>query len=329
MASKNLKGITIEIGGNTTKLSQAMSDAEKESRKVTNELKEIDKALKLDPGNVTLLQQKSELLAQAVEKAKDKVDVLRNSQAQIEEQFRRGDLGEEQYRAFQRELVTAEAELRDVEQAVKDEGKAQDEANPKIEAGKKSFELLAAGATAAVAAIGAAVGAAVKASEEMSNSYDTIVKKTGATGDALQELKDTVDDVFTSIPTTADDAATAVGEVNTRFAVTGDALKDLSIKFIEFAEINDTDLNNSIGITDKIMEQWGVSIDNTGNLLGLITSKAQETGISVDTLMQSVQENGATFKEMDLSLEESISLVSSFEKEGINAGTALAGLKNQ
>lgn len=327
MASKNIKGITIEIGGNTTQLDKALKESEKSAGGVQKELREVEKALKLDPKNVTLLQQKTELLGKAITAAKEKVDTLKNAQAQIEQQFRNGNIGEEQYRAFQRELISAEAELRNLESATKSQAKTQEDANKTIESGKKSFELFAAGAAAASAAVVAVAAKSVQAAEEMADSYDIIVKKTGASGEALEDLKSTMNDVFTDLPIEADVAATAVGEVNTRFAVTGEALEDLSLKFIKFAEINDTDLNNSIGIVDKIMESWGEDISQTENYLGLLTSKAQETGISVDTLMSAVQDNSATFKEMGLSLDESISLVASFEARGVNCSTAIAGFK--
>jgi len=327
MASKNIKGITIEIGGNTTQLDKALKESEKSAGSVQKELREVEKALKLDPKNVTLLQQKAELLGKAISAAKDKVNTLKDAQVQIEQQFRNGNIGEEQYRAFQRELISAEAELRRLEDATKDQTKAQESANKTTEAGKKSFELLAAGAAAASAAVVAVAAKSVQAAEEMANSYDIIVKKTGASGEALEDLKSTMNDVFTDLPIEADTAAIAVGEVNTRFAVTGKELEDLSLKFIKFAEINDTDLNNAIGITDKIMESWGEDISQTENYLGLLTSKAQETGISVDTLMSAVQDNSAVFKEMGLSLDESISLVASFEARGVNCSTAIAGFK--
>ena len=143
--------------------------------------------------------------------------------------------------------------------------------------------------TAGVTALG---GAGVAAAMELDDGYDTIITKTGATGEALEELNGIADDLFTEMPIEMQDAGTAVGEINT--------LKDLSKQFIEFANINDTDLNNSIGKTDKIMEQYNMDASETGNVLGLLTKKGQETGISVDTLMDSLQKNGATFKEMGL-----------------------------
>lgn len=111
MANTRLKGITIELNGDTTGLTDALKDVNKESNKVTSELKEIERALKLDPGNTELIAQKQQLLAEQIQNTSQKLDVLRTAQSQVEAQFQRGDIGAEQYRAFQRELATTEAQM--------------------------------------------------------------------------------------------------------------------------------------------------------------------------------------------------------------------------
>lgn len=338
MANKKIKGITIQIGADTTGLDTALSGIEKKSKGTKSELAEVSRALKKAPESAELWKQKQELLAKAIQDSREKVKLLEDAQAQVNQQFKEGKIGEEQYRAFQRELEYAKAEVGRFEgeleslnktagstsEDVKNLGDSAEDAGEKAEeSGNGGFAVLAG----AITAITAAAGAAIKTADEMAQSYDTIAKKTGATGETLESLKDNANNVFSELPTDIDSATTAIGEVNTRFAATGEELENLSKKFIQFAEINDTDLNDSIGTTDKIMEQWGVDIKNIDGLLGMITKKAQDTGISTDTLMKSVQENGATFKEMGFSLEESINLLASFEANGVNAETAIAGLK--
>lgn len=109
--ANNIKGITIEINGETKGLQSALKDVNKEARNISAELREVEKGLKLDPSNVTLLAQKQQLLAKSVESAKEKLKTLQSAQAQVEQQFARGDIGEEQYRAFQREVVNTESRL--------------------------------------------------------------------------------------------------------------------------------------------------------------------------------------------------------------------------
>ncbi len=115
MANGNIKGITIEIGGDTTGLENALKDVNKQSKDLQTELKEVERGLKLDPGNVELVRQKQQLLTQSIEATSDKLHVLRQAQGQVEAQFRRGEIGEEQYRAFRRELVNTENNMRSLQ----------------------------------------------------------------------------------------------------------------------------------------------------------------------------------------------------------------------
>ena len=119
----------------------------------------------------------------------------------------------------------------------------------------------------------------------------------------------------------------AIGEVNTRFHTTGDELESTSKQFIQFASINDTNITQSVDQVDKMMKAWNVDASQTGNLLGLLTAKAQETGISVDTLESEVLDNNSALKQMGLSMPQSINLMAQFDENGVNASTALAGLK--
>ena len=325
--ANNIKGITIEIGGDTTKLDKALGSVNKNVKSTQSELREVEKLLKLDPKNTEALEQKQKLLAKAVGETKEKLDVLKTAEAQVEEQFKNGEVSEEQYRALKREIEATELSLKKLEEeanksnlSLEKVGEAFGKVGSKTtDIGKKMLPV-----TAGIAGMGTA---GVAAAMELDDGYDTIITKTGATGEALEELNAVADELFTEMPIEMADAGTAVGEINTRFGATGETLKGLSKQFIEFANINGTDLNNSIGKVDKIMEQYNIDAAETGNVLGLITKKGQETGISVDTLMDSLQKNGATFKEMGLNMVQSTNLLAQFEANGVNADTAVAGLR--
>ena len=103
-----IKGITIQIGGDTTKLGKALEDAAKGSESLYNELREVDKMLKFDPSNIELLNQKQAILTNEIDRTSDKLDVLREAQEQVQKQFENNEIGADQYRAFQRELMQTE-----------------------------------------------------------------------------------------------------------------------------------------------------------------------------------------------------------------------------
>ena len=118
--AKKIKGIVIEIGGDTKPLTKAMSEADKEIKSTQQELKEIHKALKFNPDNVDLLKQKEQALNDIIAETKQKLDTMRSAQAEVERQFKNGELGAEEYRKFQRELIETESKLGHYTKQLKD-----------------------------------------------------------------------------------------------------------------------------------------------------------------------------------------------------------------
>ena len=330
MASR-IQGITVEIGGDTTKLQTALKGLNGEIKSTQSQLKDVEKLLKMDPGNTELLSQKQKLLAQAVGETKQKLETLKTAAEQANTALANGDISQEQYDALQREIIETENALKNLEsQASKSSVAMQKitQTGEKLKTVGENVSNVGSSMTKNVTVPIIAMGTAAVASfNEIDSGYDTIVTKTGATGEALESLTKSADNVFGTMPVDMSDVGIAIGEVNTRFGSTGKTLEDLSAEFIKFAQINETDLNTAIGSTDKIMNQFGVDASQTKNVLGLLTAKAQETGISVDDLMNSVQKNGSTFKSMGLNLGQSITLLAQFEQNGVNADTAMAGLK--
>ena len=198
MASKALRGLTIEIGGDTTELNKALDQADKRSKNLSSELGQINKALKLDPSNVELLAQKQKVLADAISSTEDKLDTLKEAEKQVQKQFERGEVSEEQVRALRREIIETERKLDGYRNAAKETAEAEekladgaDEAADKLdeqadktkEADKASEDLddsagdLAAGGLAALAAAAAAAVTAVVALAEESREYRTAMAK--------------------------------------------------------------------------------------------------------------------------------------------------------
>ncbi|MBQ2278143.1 MAG: tape measure protein, partial [Clostridia bacterium] len=120
MANDKVKGITVEIGGDTTGLDAALKEINKESAGLARELKAVENALKLDPSNVEMLAQKQELLAKQAETAAKRVDTVRSAQEQFNKMVASGEIekGSEEYRLFQREVANAEGKLKTAEDAL-------------------------------------------------------------------------------------------------------------------------------------------------------------------------------------------------------------------
>ena len=177
--------------------------------------------------------------------------------------------------------------------------------------------------TGPLAAIGAA---SIKAFNDVDAGVDTIVKKTGAAGDALAEMQGIMEDLATTMPTTFENAGAAIGEVNTRFGVTGDELQELSGQFLKFAELNGTDVSNSIDTVQKMMASFGLQAEDTSAVLDLLNKVGQDTGISVDQLASSLVTNGSALRELGLNAADSARLMGELEKSGVDTSTVMTGL---
>lgn len=215
----NIKGITIEIGGDTKGLDSALKSVTSQSVALGKDLKTVNQLLKLDPGNVELIAQKQQILADSVQATAEKLQILRAAQEQVKAQFESGEISREQYIAFQEELVRTEQRMEsltneqdqmqggfeesadsadETTEAVKDLGKEEDTTSDKTsELGENLKNGLAAGAKAAAAALAAATAAVtatvagiVKATGETAEYGDKIDKmsqKLGMSAEAYQE----------------------------------------------------------------------------------------------------------------------------------------------
>lgn len=332
MAAKTLKGITVEINGKTTGLANALKDVTKTSTALSSNLKEINKALKLDPGNTELLNEKQKILSESVAAARKELETLEGVQKQVSDQYANGDIDRGAWLEYQNKLQKAKQHLEDLEKAQKDFGTAAaqtiKEAGAKIEeyGGKASKvgETLTKNVTTPLTAAAAAGVATFSAVDE---GVDTIVTATGASGEALDGLVASYETIATSIPEELGDVASAVGEVNTRFHTTGEELEGQTTLFLQFAKITGGDVVSSVDSADKVLKTFDKTSDDTSGLLGMVAKAAQDTGINAQGLMDDVLANSATFKELNFSLEESVNFMALLDENGVESGTALAGLK--
>jgi TP901 family phage tail tape measure protein len=446
----NIKGIKIEIDGDTQPLQKALKNVNKAATDATQELRQIDKALKFDTGNVTLLTQKQEVLQKQVSNTKEKLEILRQAQSQVEQQFKSGNIGADQYRAFQREVETTKkvlesykGKLANVNQALSENGNATQSNKSQLQNLQKEQKQLASesekvvssfklqesqlganaseseklalaqkkiGAQSSIVAkqienlekqleltkkeygensveankmeaeLNQAKTAYSNLSQEMKNlgsagkqaantlgetnnllkaellnqfseklsdisqklvdfgksaleafkqvdeGMDTIVTKTGAGGKALEEMQGIASQIATEIPTDFSTVGNAVGEVNTQFKLTGDALKSTSEDLIKFSEINGSDVTNATIQSKQALEAYGLSVDYLSEVLDSTTYVAQETGVSVDDLMKKAIDGAPQIKMLGLSFDEAVTLIGQMEQHGVDSSAALSGL---
>lgn len=175
-----------------------------------------------------------------------------------------------------------------------------------------------------IAAVG---GVSLAAFNEVDNGLDTIIKKTGASGEALESMRKAMEDVATSVPTSFDKAGAAVGEVNTRFGLMDEELTRVSAAFIRFAELNGTDVSNSIDKVQSAMAAFNLDGAEAETVLDMLNKAGQDTGVSVDGLADSLQANATALKDMGFGINESIGLLANLDKNGVDTTAVMTGLR--
>ena len=177
------------------------------------------------------------------------------------------------------------------------------------------------------APITAAAALAVKAWKDVDEGADTIIRKTGASGEALEAMTASMGNLATTIPTDFATAGAAIGEVNTRFGLTGSALESLSGQFIKFAQLNDLDVVSSVDNVSTVLAAFGLSADSAGNMLDALNAVGQATGVDVGRLTELVASNASSFQQMGLSAVDAAAYLGAADMAGIDASVMLVGLR--
>ena len=324
----NIKGIKIEFEGDTTRLDKALRSVDKSTAKIDKELKKVNTGLKFNPTSVELWKQKQTLLTQKVEETKKKLDALKQAQAQLDDDPA-VDKESEEYRQLQREIIETESKLKHFESELKKIGNANLQALGRQlqQIGKKAQDVGKAMTKYITGPIVAAGAGSVKAFQEVDEGLDIVNAKTGATGDELERMREIAENMATEIPVDFQTAGTAVGEVATRFHLTGDELDDLSTKFVQFAQINNTDVNSAIDQTQKALSAFGMDASEAGTLLDQLNVVGQNTGANMDSLLGGLIQNGTAFQELGLNAYQAATLMGELETSGANSETVMQGLR--
>lgn len=280
-----------------------------------------------------------ELTAQGVEKSSDEYQKYNKALQNVQrEQDRNGKSVDD----LKLKVLNAEAAVKDTERQINHYDGALDtlgetteevtQATADASGGFSIFkgvvaDLASTAIKALVSGLKDAAAAAVDAYKEFDAGADNITKRTGATGQAAEDLQKVYKNVSGRVVGNLGDIGDAVGEVNTRFGSQGKELEDLSVKFLRFAELNGTDVAGSIDSVQAAMAAFGVETESTGDVLDILNKAAQDTGVPLDKLTQSLLSNGPALQEMGFGLNTATGFLAGLEKSGIDAGTMLAGLK--
>lgn len=308
MASR-IKGITVEIGGDTTGLDKALKSVNSSIRTTQSSLKDVSKLLKLDPTNTELLTQKQKLLKDAIGSTKEKLDALKLAQEQAKAQLESGDLGQDKYDALQREIIETEQELKRLqEQAIESNaalakieevGDKLQTAGDKISgAGQKLLPV-----TAAVAGLGTA---AVKTTADFDTSMSQVQATMGITKDAMSELNG---ESVNTVEALRDLAKQMGSETAFSASECADAMNYLALAGYDTQEIYDTlptvlnlaaaggiDLASASDMVTDAMSALGMETREADTMVDQMSKTASTTNTSVAQLGEAILTIGATAK---------------------------------
>jgi len=279
--AKTIKGITIEIGGNVQPLNRALEDVNKTSKDLQSELKQVDRLLKLDPKNTELMTQKQKLLSEAVKNTGDKLNVLKEAQKQVNEQFAKGEISEEQYRAFQREVIKTEEELKNLEkQLTQVNSKWKETAERVADFGEKTTELgkkVAPLSAAAGAVAGGMITMAVKAGQA-ADDLNTLSAVTGLSTETLQKFKFASDLIDVSMETLSGSLARltrTMGNANNGNKQAQEAFKKLGVSI--------KDVYGRLRDNEEVFNEAIIA-------LGKISSETERDALAMQIFGRSAQE---------------------------------------
>lgn len=294
MAGSRIKGITIEIDGDTKGLDKALGNVNQSASKTQQELRDVNKLLKLDPGNTDLIAQKQKLLAQAISQTSDKLGVLKSAQSQVEAQFKSGEIGEEQYRAFQREVAATEASLKGYKSQLSTAQSSQQELGQSTQRLQNYFKATGTTVDDFKSVLGTRLVGAIKdgkaSSEAMDRALQMIAKEAGVASSDMSKLSTVLDGVDDSNIKKASQAIEDLGTKSEgssgkmsvfKGAVMAEGLSQVSAKAaeaggaiietaMEFGNAHSS-MQNSMGLTAKDADlATGIVKDLFAN--GMVTS---------------------------------------------------------
>lgn len=294
-----IKGITVEIGGDTTGLDKALRGVNSSITKTQSALNDVNKLLKLDPSNTVLVAQKQQLLSQAVSQTSDKLEALESAQEQVAAAFQRGDIGQDKYQAFQREVEETRGKLNQYKNDLSSLQTEQDRLSSNTARLEKLFSSTGTQVDDYADVLGSKLVSAIKNGTANSDQMKTAIEKIGksATGGKadIRQLTDALDTV---------DDGEAIRNLIEELKQAGDAAQDTAEDVGQIAE-----------------NTKGAALMQTADQLSAVGDKIQDIGTkAMDAYSETenaVTKVNAYFGETGQAAEESANVIKSVYSDGV------------
>ena len=307
--ANRIKGITVEIGGDTTKLQTALKGVNGQIKNTQSALKDVEKLLKLDPTNTTLLAQKQKLLTQAIGETKEKLATLKTAAQQANEQLQKGEITQEQYDALQREIAETEAQLQKLESQASKTNQTLSkigEVGSKVESFGNGVTNVGKKVSVASAAVTAMGGAAVKTAADFESSMSQVQATMGITKDSMSTLDgqsvntmDALSDLAKEMGAKTAFSASECAEALNYLALAGydtQEMADTLPTVLNLAAAGGLDLASASDMVTDAMSALGMKTSDANKMVDQMAKTASSTNTSVGQLGEGILTIGATAK---------------------------------
>jgi phage-related minor tail protein len=353
MARSRIKGITIELDGETKGLDKALQGVNKTTRDLQGELRDVEKLLKFSPDNVELLEQKQKLLNDQVDNTTKKLDTLKKAQEQVEKQFKSGEIGEAQYRAFQREIAETESKLQNFKRqaASVDDSIDSKQAVNKVDkigdafkrAGKQAVDF-AREAKDAAAIGGGAIAAGAAGLVGGNQDYNEIIARLKTNAQVQEADYKLVEQAFQKVVGITGEVDSA-GETISNLLASGvkdtellDYVEQINGAYIRFSDTLKTEgiadgiqetlaAGEAVGPFAELLERSGIDLDNFNSTLGSMISIGEGSNYILKTLAnEGFAQVTDKYKELNPEVAKNAEANANFEKALADLAIALTPL---
>ena len=330
MAGNRIKGITVEIGGDTTKLQTALKGVNTEIRNTQSQLKDVEKLLKLDPGNTELIAQKHRLLVQAVSETREKLETLKTAQQQADEALRNGTISQDQYDALQREIVETEQRLRSLEEQANQSAtalqkigatgeKLQTVGNKISSVGQKLLPV-----TGVVTGLGTA---AVKTAADFDSAMSRVAAVSGATGSNFDSLRDKAREMGAKTKFSATEAADAMNYMAMAGWKTEDMLSGIE-GVMYLAAASGEDLATTSDIVTDALTAFGLTAADSGHFADVLAAASSNANTNVSMMGETFKYCAPVAGALGFSVEDTAEAIGLMGNAGIKASQAGTSMRS-
>ena len=330
MAGNRNKGITVEIGGDTTKLQTALKGVNTEIRNTQSQLKDVEKLLKLDPGNMELIAQRHRLLAQAVSETREKLETLKTAQQQADEALRNGTISQDQYDALQREIIETEQRLRSLEEQANQSAtalqkigatgeKLQTVGNKISSVGQKLLPV-----TGVVTGLGTA---AVKTAADFDSAMSRVAAVSGATGSDFDKLRDKAREMGAKTKFSATEAADAMNYMAMAGWKTEDMLSGIE-GVMYLAAASGEDLATTSDIVTDALTAFGLTAGDSGHFADVLAAASSNANTNVSMMGETFKYCAPVAGALGFSVEDTAEAIGLMGNAGIKASQAGTSMRS-